>query len=167
MNNASASPVLHLICGKAASGKSTLTEALGKAKNTITLSEDDWLNALFGDEMQTLKDYVRCSAKLKRAIQPHIEALLAADISVVLDFPANTIESRKWMPEIINTSTAEHVLHFLDVSDEVCKARLRIRNQSGEHPFTLTDEQFEKLSNYFEAPSVQEGFNIKVHRHDE
>lgn len=156
-------PVLHLLCGKAASGKSTLAAQLADAPHTVLLSEDTWLAALYGDQMETLKDYVQASAKLRAVMAPHVTALLGAGLSVVLDFPANTKDTRQWMRGIIDASGAAHELHLLDVADDVCKARLRARNASGAHPFSVTDEQFDRLTAYFSTPSDHEGFTIRRH----
>ena len=161
------SPKLHLVCGKAASGKSTLTNKLGQAAGTVVIAEDDWLAALYGDEMSSLSDYVRCSAKLRDIMGPHVVSLLKAGLSVVLDFPANTIATRAWMRCIAEGANAVDQLHYLDVPDEVCKARLRARNAGGEHPFRVTDEQFDRLSSHFAVPTPEEGFNIVLHRLDE
>jgi len=158
-----ASPTLHMICGKVASGKSTLCAELGRSPNTVTIAEDDWLAALFGDEMSSLSDYVRCAAKLRAIMGPHVTALLTAGLSVVLDFQANTVESRAWMRGIAESANAAHMLHFLDIPDATCKARLKARNASGEHPFSVTDEQFEQLSKHFVVPSDAEGLTIVRH----
>jgi len=153
-------PTLHLLCGKIASGKSTLSAELATLPDTIVVAEDRWLKTLYADEMQSVADYVRCSAKLRSAMKPHLISLLTAGISVVLDFPANTLENRKWMMSIISESGANNCLHYLNVSDEICKSRLRARNQAGAHDFSATDEQFELITRYFHAPAADEGFNI-------
>lgn len=155
---------LHLFCGKAASGKSTLCAKLGAAPGTVVIAEDRWLNTLFSTQMSTLKDYVRCSSKLREIMGPHVVSLLNAGVSVALDFPANTVETRAWMRTILDQTDASHQLHVLDVSDEVCLARLQARNASGDHPFSLTDEQFIQLSKHFVAPTDEEGFDIVLHR---
>ncbi len=157
-------PTLYLMCGKIASGKSTLTAKLGEPPKTVVISEDDWLASLYSDQMTTIADYVRCAAKLRKAIGPHVVSLLKTGVSVVLDFPANTIANRRWMREIIDASNADHQLHFLDVPDEVCRERLRARNASGDHAFAASDEQFMQMSKHFIAPGDEEGFNIVVHR---
>lgn len=160
------SPTLHLLCGKIASGKSTLTAQLGSLDGTIVIAEDDWLSALYSEEMSSMSDYVRCTSKLRRVIGPHIASLLNAGISVVLDFQANTIEARNWMRGILDQTNASHKLHMLDVPDEVCIARLHARNAQGDHPFTATEEQFRQISKHFIAPSPDEGFNIVLHKAD-
>lgn len=156
-------PTLHLICGKIASGKSTLSARLANAPRTVLIAEDEWLSALFGDQMQTLKDYARFSARLRAVMAPHIEGLLTAEVSVVLDFAANTVETRQWMRDIIAQTGVAHALHYLDASDALCLERLRARNKSGTHPFTVSDEQFQKVTAHFVAPLPEEGFNIVRH----
>ena len=160
------SPTLHLLCGKIASGKSTLTAQLGSLDGTIVIAEDEWLSALYSEEMSSISDYVRCSSKLRRIIGSHVASLLNAGVSVVLDFQANTIEARDWMRGIMEQTTAAHKVHVLNVPDELCMARLHARNAQGDHPFAATEEQFRRISRHFLAPSTDEGFNIVLHNTD-
>lgn len=157
-------PKLLLVCGKAGSGKSTLTAQLGQTARTVVIAEDDWLGTLFGDQMSSVSDYARCAAKLRDIMGPHVVSLLRAGMSVVLDFPANTIATRSWMRGIAERAETIGELHYLDVPNKLCKARLRARNASGTHPFSLTDEQFDQLARHFVAPSPDEGFDIVLHR---
>lgn len=157
-------PVLHLMCGKIASGKSTLAANLGREDGHITISEDDWLATLFSDQMRSISDYVRCSNKLQHIMGPHVSSLLNAGISVVLDFPANTIAQRSWLHDIIIATDAVHQLHYLDMPDKTCIERLHNRNAMGEHPFAASEEQFALISKHFIPPTDDEGFNIVYHR---
>ncbi|WP_241538284.1 AAA family ATPase [Xenorhabdus sp. KK7.4] len=159
--------VFHILCGKIASGKSTLSAQLSQQPMTIVMNEDYWLSTLYGSEIKTVADYVCYSEKLRNAMEPHLISLLNAGISVILDFPANTIENRKWMKKIIEATEVENYLHFLDVPDSVCLARLHLRNQSGEHQFSVTDEQFAAITRAFVAPQEEEGFNIVLHGNKE
>lgn len=140
-----------------------LAAELGTLDATVVISEDDWLSALYSEEMSSISDYVRCTSKLRKIIEPHVASLLNAGISVVLDFQANTIEARNWMRGILTQTNAAHKLHVLDVSDEICIARMLTRNASGDHPFAPTKEQFLQLSKHFVAPSADEGFDIVRH----
>ena len=90
----------------------------------------------------------------------HVEKLLREGNSVVLDFPANTIDSRKWMSDIYRNAGVVHCLHYLDVSDEECKTRLRRRNEDGSHRFNTGEAEFNTITGYFVAPSSDEGFNV-------
>ena len=156
-------PTLHLMCGKIASGKSTLSAKLGSAEQAVVMAEDAWLNTLFGNEMKSISDYVECAAKLREVVGPHVVALLNAGVSVVLDFHANTIEARNWMRSILDQTNAAHKLHVLEAKDEVCISRLRARNAQGDHPFAATEQQFLQISKHFLLPTPEEGFNIVRH----
>lgn len=152
--------VLHLVCGKIASGKSTLTQHLASRIHTVLISEDAWLSGLYTDEIRTVGDYVRRSGQLRSVLGPHVESLLRAGLSVVLDSPANTVGNRRWMKDIIDRSGADHQLHFLDVPEELCKQRLRARNAEGSHAFAPTDAEFDEITRHFVAPVTEEGFQV-------
>ena len=156
-------PTLHLFCGKIAAGKSTLAKELASSATAVLISEDAWLAHLYPDDIKSVADYVRCASNLRSAVGPHVSNLLRIGVSVVLDFPANTVASRKWMQSLLDSVEAEHVLHFLDVSDDKCLMRLRERNRSGTHAFAVADSEFELITSYFVPPQQEEGFNIVRH----
>lgn len=97
-------------------------------------------------------------------IGDHVEALLAAGLSVVLDFPANTLDSRRWMIGTAERAGCAHVLHHLDVPDAVCRERLHRRNLAGRRAFQASEADFDMCTRYFQPPTAAEGFNILVHR---
>lgn len=163
MDETERKPTLHMICGKAAAGKSTLARQLSDAPATILISEDVWLSTLYRDEQRTIADYIRNSRRLRAVMGGHIEALLRAGLSVVLDFPANTVATRQWMRDRFETAGAAHRLHFLEVPDAVCKARLHRRNDAGLHEFKVSDAEFDEITSYFVPPSAAEGFETTVY----
>ena len=156
-------PILHLLCGKIASGKSTLAARLADAPDTLRLSEDTWLSALFSDQLKTGADYLRCSARLQAVLGPHVAALLKAGLSVVLDFPANTVAQRAWIRDVLGQTGAAHRMHLLEASDEVCLARLRARNADGSHDFEVSEALFHRFTAQFDPPGPEEGFEIVRH----
>ncbi len=94
----------------------------------------------------------------------HVVSLLKAGISVVLDYPANTLAARSWMNIVAKSANAASELHYLDLPNDLCKTRLRERNEAGEHQFQLTEEQFDQIASHFVAPTADEGFELVVHR---
>ncbi|MEC9284313.1 MAG: ATP-binding protein [Bdellovibrionota bacterium] len=156
MNNSK----LFLLAGKICSGKSSLAKKLVKANDAIFISQDDLLSNLFPEEIKSLEDYSKSLRKLISAISPLLIDILSKNNNVVLDFPANTIEIRAWMKSIIDHSACQHELHWLETEDAICMERLKARNNEGIHPFQTSPEQFEQFSQYFIAPSPEEGFHI-------
>jgi predicted kinase len=154
---------LHMVCGKIASGKSTLTARLADAPCTVLLSEDKWIACLYPNEIHTLADYVSRTERIRTLLTDHIKALLATGISVVLDFPFNTAGARAWGASLFQAVGCEHRLHYLDISDETCKSRLKARNASGAHPFQTSEEQFDQITRYFVPPEDGEGFNLIIY----
>lgn len=155
-------PTLHLICGKIAAGKSTLARRLANNPATVMISEDHWLARLYPGEINSIDDYIRCAGLLRDVIGDHVVSLLRLGLSVVLDFPANTPGQRQWMRKVFETAGAAHELHYLDLPDAVCKARLRQRNAEGTHDFAASDKEFDAITAYFVPPAVDEGFNVTV-----
>ena len=155
---------LHFLCGKMAAGKSTLARELARAHQAVLLEEDHFLAALFPGEIRSIADYVKYSSRVKDALSKPIVSLLRSGISVVLDFPGNTRNQRQWFRQLIDGAQVAHELHYLDVTDEVCKAQLRERSQSLPEgsPFT-SEAEFEAVTRYFQPPAAEEGFHVVSH----
>ena len=153
---------LHLVYGKIAAGKSTLCERLARQRGTVLISQDQWMVRLYPDEIRSIPDMIAYSARLREAMGGHVADLLREGLSVVLDFPANRIDWRRWMLDIAEEAEAPHVLHMLDVPDEVCKARLKARNEAGKHEYVVSDEVFDTVLSRIQPPDEAEGLSIVV-----
>jgi hypothetical protein len=75
-------------------------------------------------KINNLADFARCSKRLRAALAPHAIRSLQLGMPIVLDFAGNTPKDRAWVRSIFESADADHVLHCLVASDEVCKARL-------------------------------------------
>ena len=153
---------LHLVCGKIGAGKSTLCARLASEPATVLVSQDRWLSALYPDELKTIPDMIRYSARLRSVMGPHVSDLLRSGLSVVLDFPANTVDLRRWMLGVAEDVRAPHLLHYLDLPDETCRARLRNRNAEGKHEYVVSDEEFDAITAYFQPPGEAEGLTVRT-----
>src|SRR6266566_5068084 len=140
---------LIFLCGKMAAGKSTLAKELAEREHAILLVQDQFLDCLYPDEITDIPGFVRCSSRLKNALEPHVCALLSKGISVVLDFPGNTKTQRSWFRELIERANVEHELHFVDASDALCKSQLRDRSDRlPAGSAWTTDADFEAINSY-------------------
>jgi predicted kinase len=155
---------LYLLCGKMAAGKSTLSRELADRHGAIRLVQDEWLGHLFPGDVVDVPAYVKYSARLRDALTDHVCALLARGVSVVLDFPGNTRAQRAWFRALIDRAGAGHELHFVDASDERCKAQLRERSRDlGPDARWTTDAEFDAITKFFQPPEPDEGFTVIRH----
>ncbi|WP_123356365.1 AAA family ATPase [Pseudomonas frederiksbergensis] len=157
-------PILHLMSGKIASGKSTLARSLAAEQLAILLSEDYWLSRLYPDQIKSVADYVRLAHQIREVVGPLVTDVLNAGVSVVLDFPANTPEDRQWLRGLADAVEVSHCVHYIEVDDDTCRGRLHLRNGRAEHEFAATDAEFDLITSYFRTPEEQEGLQIKIHR---
>ena len=156
---------LLFLCGKMASGKSTLARQLAVRENAMLFEQDHWVETLFPNMIVNVATYLEYSGRINKLIAPIVVDLLERGTSVVMDFPGNTVNQRAWFRSVIDQAGAEHELHFVDTPDSVCKAQLKARS-AHLPPGTkwTTDEDFELISSHFRAPSPDESFNVVLHR---
>ncbi len=152
---------LYFMCGKMAAGKSTHARELARTKNAVLFVQDEFLDALYPGEIRDIEDFVQYSGRVRDAITPHVLDLLSRGVAIVLDFPGNTRSQRQWFRGLFEGAGVPHELHFIDVSNDLCKLQLRQRSEAlpAGSPWT-TDAEFDAITMYFEAPTEDEGFNV-------
>jgi predicted kinase len=154
---------LHLLTGKIAAGKSTLAARLAADTGGLVLAEDQWLPTLYPAQITSLEDYIRESVRFRAAIAPLIVDLLGRGMTIILDFPANTVASRTWMRGLADAAGITATLHFLDLPDDLCRARLHARNAAGTHAYQASDAEFDQFTAHFVPPQADEGFEVIRH----
>jgi predicted kinase len=157
---------LYCIYGNIAAGKTTLARKLAAQHGAVLICEDEWLVRL-ETEIETFDDFRTHARRLRAAIGPHVVELLRLGVPVVLDFPANTAKDRAWIRSLFEAANAAHELHVIDVPDELCKARLRTRNETkpeGLYFGFVAEETFDPVGRLLVPPTEAEGF--KVIRHE-
>lgn len=154
---------LIFFCGKMGAGKSTLASRIARERCAVLISEDEWLAALFPGEINDFNDYIRYSSRLKPILGPHVEQILVAGTSVVLDLPGNTRKQRSWFKGICSQRDIPHELFYLAVDDEVCLEQLKKRRKEQPQRAKFdTEEVYREVTQYFEPPEESEAFNVKV-----
>lgn len=120
---------LLFMCGKMAAGKSTLARWLAATQRGVLLVQDDLLESLYPGEFVDFAAFRKYSARLRATLAPHIVSLLSFGMTVVIDFPANTRSARAWFREMFEGVGADHELHLIVASDELCKRQLKQRSR--------------------------------------
>lgn len=154
---------LIFLSGKMAAGKSTLSRELTDEYEAVLLSEDEWLAGLYPDEIRSFHDYLKYSSRLRPILKKHVQNVLRSGVSVVMDFPANTRAQREWFKGIFAECDAPHKLVYVEASDETCLNQLEMRRTTQPERANFdTEAVFRQVTSYFQPPSADEGFSIKL-----
>ncbi|OEL03790.1 cell division protein ZipA [Staphylococcus succinus] len=152
---------LYFFSGKMGAGKSTKAKEIEHTENAVLLSEDEWLEKLYPNQINNFDDYLNYSKLIKPLLKEHIQRILKVGSNVVLDFPGNTTTQRKWLLSIASEINANHQLIFLNINDDQCLKRIdKRRNEEPAREQFDTEETFEYVSSFFEPPKFSEGLNI-------
>lgn len=155
--------ILFLLCGRIAAGKSTLAGQLAERPGTVLVAQDRLMAALYPGEIATMDDYARVAPRLRTAMEPLLVDMLRSGVSVVLDWPANTVRVRGWMRSILVASGADHELHLLEPEDGERRRRVFERNASGAHEYVVDEATLALFDRHFEPPTPAEGLRIVRH----
>lgn len=154
---------LIFFCGKMGAGKSTNSKIMTQARNAVLISEDEWLSSLYPNQIISFDDYIKLSAQLKPLLKTHVQNILNAGVNVVMDFPANTKNQRKWFTNLVLEVEAKSELIYLKVNDELCLKQIAKRRveEPAREKFD-TEEMFYHVTKYFEEPDASEVTSFKV-----
>ena len=155
---------LYFFCGKMVAGKSTRARRLAEAEKAVLISEDEWLEMLYPEQIKTLDYFLHYSARLRPVVGMHVKNLLMTGMTVVLDFPANTARQKAWFKCLYEDSGVEGKLLHLKVSDAICLERLRKRRAKQPNRQRFDNEQFfQQVTQYFREPAPSEGSYIETY----
>jgi len=154
---------LIFFCGKMGAGKSTESKRIAIERNAVLISEDEWLSTLYPEQITSFDDYIKFSALLRPLIKIHVQSILRAGSSVVMDFPANTKRQREWFNNLSKEAKVINELIYLKANNALCLKQ--IAQRSTEQPSRTafdTEEMFYHVTKYFEEPDASEVTNFKV-----
>ena len=147
-----------LICGKICSGKSTYAEQLRIQNNAVLLSTDEITLALFGQHCgDKHDDYVERTQSY--LFNKSLE-LIEVGINVILDWGFWLKEERDYAREFYNSRNIACEFHYIDISDNTWKARLKKRNSAilaeETNAYYIDDNIAKKFTSIFEEPNEDE-----------
>ena len=152
---------LYFFCGKMGAGKSTTAKQITEDQRAVLISEDEWLNVLYPNQIKTFDEYLEYSSRMRPLVKNHVQNMLSVGVDVVMDFPANTKKQRKWFLNLVSEIDAQHQLIFLNLTNEQCLHQIAQRRQEQpERSAFDTEEMFFQLTHYFEVPFAEEGVRI-------
>jgi len=161
------SSVLHFMCGYIGAGKTTLARQIAEQTPAVLICEDEWLQMIIDGPIRSVQEYVKYRNKLRKIFEFHIPKLLRLGNSVVFDFGGNRPEDRAWVRSVFEAAEADHLLHHLIVPIDVCKTRLRQRNETkseGLYWGHVDENLFDEVSKYFVPPVPAESFKMTEYK---
>ncbi|MCI8388148.1 MAG: ATP-binding protein [Clostridiales bacterium] len=147
-----------MLCGRICSGKSTYSQQIRIKNKAVVLSVDEITLALFGQYTGENHDtYVERAEKY--LFNKSLE-LIEIGVNVILDWGFWTKAEREAAREFYKCQNVECEFHYIDISDEVWKYRLKKRNNDvafGKTDAYYVDEKLaEKFGAIFELPDKNE-----------
>lgn len=147
-----------MTCGRICCGKSTYARRLSAELGAAVLSVDEIMLTVFGQYAGDKHDeYVE---KLKRYLLNKSAELIGSGINVILDWGFWTMDERRAAREFYAVRNIRCELHYIDISEELWRERLRKRNslvKAGEANDYFVDENLaRKFASIFEAPDSEE-----------
>ena len=149
---------VYLICGKLCCGKTTYSQKLCAENDVVLLSVDEMTLTVFGQNCGDKHDEYVLNAK-KYLLSKSLE-LIDKNINIVLDWGFWTRKEREFAKDFYKSRGIDCELHYIDISDDVWKARIEQRNKA-----VLTDKTsayyvdanlLDKFNSIFETPSEDE-----------
>lgn len=159
------SGVLHFLCGRAGSGKTTLARRIAQDRQAVLICEDQWLARLF-DGASNLTEYLERRGRIRKLLIEHVPQMLLAGHDVVCDFGGNTVRDRAWVRSVYTSAGASHELHYIIADESLCRQRIRERNRTkpeGIYWGDVSDELFDAVNAYFQPPTSDEQFTVVEH----
>ena len=146
-------PTLFVICGLPASGKTTLAKEIESKHRAVFLSEDEWMDKLFG----TFYDHDRereIIAEIQKALA---QKILNSGANVVLDGGYWSKQERDGLKDAAKSVGANFALHFMDVDLPTLKEHAIARKKNLSEEFQTKPDDIEKsFYNLFQRPDYED-----------
>lgn len=145
-------PTLHLICGLAGAGKTTLAKRLEHQIPALRLTPDEWMARIVGDGYNVEKRAVVETMQWEIAARA-----LTLGIDVILENGFWTRRDRNDFRARAAAVGANTKLHFLDVPRDELWRRLAQRNaELPPDTFHIEEAQLDEWLTWFEPPTADE-----------
>lgn len=158
-------PTVHLLCGYAASGKTTVARRLSADIGAVRFTLDEWMLSLY-DWLPDDPEYGPAAERAKELIWSVASQCLGLGLDVVLDWSQWSRERRKAWSSRATDASANVVIHYLEVPLDEALRRLAARNLErppGTHQLGI-DEARSFFEEYFEPPHINEGLELVIER---
>jgi predicted kinase len=160
-------PVVHLIEGPVASGKSTFARSLASAERGVHIALDQWFSTLFSPDRPTqnfVPWYLDRKDRLLHLIWDHCRRLLDAGANVILELGLIQEGPRIEFCRRVQEDGYDLIVHVLDAPIDVRRERVQRRNREHGATFSMIvpDHIFEMASHLWQSPGEIERSEFSV-----
>ena len=149
--------MIHLLVGNTGAGKSTYANKLKLDINGVIFTLDKWNKILFlpdKTENDGVNWFLERIDRAEEVMQDLILQLENSGVDSILDLGFSKFKHREKYRKFAKENNIEVTVHFLNIPKEIRKQRVLKRNlEKGiTFEFEVTNENFEFMENWFEAP---------------
>ena len=149
--------MIHLLVGNTGAGKSTYANKLKLDINGVIFTLDKWNKILFlpdKTENDGVNWFLERIDRAEEVMQDLILQLENSGVDSILDVGLSKFKHREKYRKFAKENNIEVKVHFLNIPKEIRKQRVLKRNlEKGiTFEFEVTNENFEFMENWFEAP---------------
>ena len=149
--------MIHLLVGNTGAGKSTYANKLKLDINGVIFTLDKWNKILFlpdKTENDGVNWFLERIDRAEEVMQDLILQLENSGVDSILDVGLSKFKHREKYRKFAKENNIEVKVHFLNIPKEIRKERVLKRNlEKGiTFEFEVTNENFEFMENWFEAP---------------
>lgn len=153
--------MLHLIVGNTGSGKTTYSNALKSKTKGVLFSIDTWNKTLFLPDKTPndgLEWFLERIERSEHIIMNLAQELEQSNTDSILDLGLSKYAHREKFRQFALSNGFKIKLHFLDIPKETRWQRIQQRNteKGNTFEFEVTQENFNFMQNWFEAPTAEE-----------
>ncbi len=147
-------PRLYLFIGYPGAGKTTIAKFIEEQSGAVHLWADQERQKLFGYATHSKEE----NHRLYEYLNKKTDQLLAEGKSVIFDTNFNFHKDRLTLRDIAASHDAETVVIWVKTPKEIAKPRAlhhTHRDRNG-YSVTMTEAEFDRLSNHLEPPTAEE-----------
>jgi predicted kinase len=148
-------PILHLICGLPAAGKTTLAKSIVSATGGIRFSPDEWIKRIWTHSAEMEGNRFR--DQVEQLQWKIAKDILRSSIDVIIEWGTWGKDEREKLRDEARAIGAKVKFYYLDVPKEVLKERIILRNRNPDQneEFFIPENEIESfLENCFNSLQV-------------
>ncbi len=150
---------LHLICGLPGAGKTTLAKEIAARGGAVRFCPDEWIKDIWREKAETEGNQFR--DHIEQLQWKTAKEILRNRVDVIIEWGTWGRDEREKLRDEARETGAKVKLYYLDVSREILRERILIRNKDlGFDEFYIPENEIETFLddcfNSFQIPTGEE-----------